>query len=43
MTEVRVRFAGRGGRIGIWLMALALVALAAAPAKTPVISPLPGA
>ena len=32
MTEVRVRFAGRGGRIGIWVMALALVVLAAAPA-----------
>ena len=32
MTEVRVRFAGRGGRVGIWVMALALVVLAAAPA-----------
>ena len=32
MTQVRVRFAGRGGRIGIWVMALALVVLAAAPA-----------
>jgi len=32
MTQVRVRFAGRGGRIGVWVMALALVVLAAAPA-----------
>jgi branched-chain amino acid transport system permease protein len=32
MTDVRVRFAGRGGRIGIWVVALVLVGLAAAPA-----------